>query len=180
MKDVRKGVFPFYIKKRTRKEKYYMSDIQYVTKDGYDALVSELKYLKSVKRPEISRAIAEAREKGDLSENAEYHAAREELGHLEAKIAEMEGKVGSARVMDESKVDTSKVGILTKVDVMNKKMNKKQTFTIVSEAEASFKDGKISITSPIGKALVGKKIGEKAVAQTPAGAMEFEVLAIGV
>ncbi len=157
-----------------------MADIQYVTKDGYEALVNELKYLKSVKRPEISKAIAEAREKGDLSENAEYHAAREELALLEAKISEMEGKVGSARVMDESKVDVSKVGILTKVDVMNNKMGKKQTFTIVSEAEANLKEGKISITSPIGKALVGKKIGEKAVAQTPAGAMEFEVLSIGL
>ena len=92
-----------------------MSDIQYMTKDGYDALAAELKYLKSVKRPEISRAIAEAREKGDLSENAEYHAAREELAHLEARISEMEGKFGSARVMDEKNVDTSKVGILTKV-----------------------------------------------------------------
>ncbi len=157
-----------------------MSDIQYVTKEGYEALVNELKYLKSVKRPEISKAIAEAREKGDLSENAEYHAAREELALLEAKISEMEGKVGSARVMDESKVDISKVGILTKVDVMNNKLGKKQTFTIVSEAEANLKEGKISITSPIGKALVGKKIGEKAVAQTPAGAMEFEVLSIGL
>jgi transcription elongation factor GreA len=155
-----------------------MSDIQYMTKDGYESLVKELKYLKSVKRPEISQAIAEAREKGDLSENAEYHAAREELGLLEAKISEMEGKVGNARVMDESKVDISKVGILTKVDVMNKKMSKKQTFTIVSEAEASLKDGKISITSPIGKALLGKKTGEKAIAQTPAGPMEFEVLSI--
>ena len=157
-----------------------MSDIQYVTKEGYEALVNELKYLKSVKRPEISKAIAEAREKGDLSENAEYHAAREELALLEAKISEMEGKVGSARVMDESKVDISKVGILTKVDVMNNKLGKKQTFTIVSEAEANLKEGKISITSPIGKALVGKKIGEKAVAQTPAGAMEFEILSIGL
>lgn len=157
-----------------------MSDIQYVTKEGYETLVNELKYLKSVKRPEISKAIAEAREKGDLSENAEYHAAREELALLEAKISEMEGKVGSARVMDESKVDISKVGILTKVDVMNNKLGKKQTFTIVSEAEANLKEGKISITSPIGKALIGKKIGEKAVAQTPAGAMEFEILSIGL
>jgi len=157
-----------------------MADIQYMTREGYEALAAELKHLKSVKRPEISRAIAEAREKGDLSENAEYHAAREELAHLEARISEMEGKVGSARVMDEKNVDISKVGILTKVEVMNKKMNKKQLFTIVSEAEASLKDGKISIASPIGKALLGKKIGEKAVAQTPAGAMEFEVLSIGI
>ena len=157
-----------------------MSDFQYMTKEGYEALHSELKHLKSVKRPEISRAIAEAREKGDLSENAEYHSAREELGLLEAKIAEMEGKVGNARVMDESKVDVSKVGILTKVEVMNKKLAKKQTFIIVSEAEANLKEGKISISSPIGKALLGKHTGEKAVAQTPGGAMEFEVLSIGM
>ena len=151
-----------------------------MTQAGYDALHAELKHLKSVKRPEISRAIAEAREKGDLSENAEYHAAREELGLLEAKISVMEAKVGNSRVMDESKVDTSKVGILTKVEVMNKKLAKKQTFIIVSEAEASLKDGKISISSPIGKALLGKHAGEKAVAQTPGGAMEFEVLSIGM
>jgi len=157
-----------------------MADIQYMTKDGYEALAAELKYMKSVKRPEISRAIAEAREKGDLSENAEYHAAREELGHLEGRISEMEGKLGSARIMDEKNVDTTKVSILTKVEVMNKKMNKKQLFTIVSEAEASLKDGKISSASPIGKALLGKKIGEKAIAQTPAGAMEFEVLSISI
>ena len=157
-----------------------MSDFQYMTQAGYDALHAELKHLKSVKRPEISRAIAEAREKGDLSENAEYHAAREELGLLEAKISVMEAKVGNSRVMDESKVDTSKVGILTKVEVMNKKLAKKQTFIIVSEAEASLKDGKISISSPIGKALLGKHAGEKAVAQTPGGAMEFEVLSIGM
>ena len=151
-----------------------------MTQAGYDALHAELKHLKSVKRPEISRAIAEAREKGDLSENAEYHAAREELGLLEAKISVMESKVGNSRVMDESKVDTSKVGILTKVEVMNKKLAKKQTFIIVSEAEASLKDGKKSISSPIGKALLGKHAGEKAVAQTPGGAMEFEVLSIGM
>lgn len=155
-----------------------MADFQYMTKEGYDALVADLKYMKSVKRPEVSQAIAEAREKGDLSENAEYHAAREELALLEAKIAEMEGKVGNARVMDEKLIDISKVGILTKVEVMNKKLNKKQVFIIVSEAEASLKDGKISITSPIGRALLGKHKGEKAVAQTPGGAMEFEVLSI--
>lgn len=155
-------------------------DIQYMTREGFEALAAELKHMKSVKRPEISRAIAEAREKGDLSENAEYHAAREELGHLEGRIAEMEGKLGSARIMEEKNVDISKVSILTKVEVMNKKMNKKQLFTIVSEAEANLKEGKISSASPIGKALLGKKIGEKAVAQTPAGAMEFEVLSIGI
>lgn len=157
-----------------------MSDINYMTKEGYDALAAELKYLKSVKRPEVSKAIAEAREKGDLSENAEYHAAREELGLLEAKIAEVEGKFGSARVIDESKLDISKIGILSKVEVFNKKLNKTQNFMIVSEAEANLKEGKISSNSPIGKALMGKKLGDKATAQTPGGAMEFEVVKISI
>lgn len=157
-----------------------MSDINYMTKEGYDALAAELKYLKSVKRPEVSKAIAEAREKGDLSENAEYHAAREELGLLEAKIAEVEGKFGSARVIDESKLDISKIGILSKVEVFNKKLNKTQNFMIVSEAEANLKEGKISSNSPIGKALMGKKLGDKAIAQTPGGAMEFEVIKISI
>lgn len=151
-----------------------------MTREGYDALMAELKNMKTVRRPAVSQAIAEAREKGDLSENAEYHAAREELALLEAKIAELEAKAGSARVMDESKVDTSKVGVLTKVRVMNKKLKKEQTFVIVSEAEANLKENKISISSPIGKALVGKAQGDSAIAQTPAGPMEFEVLQISL
>ncbi|MBL7777632.1 MAG: transcription elongation factor GreA [Chitinophagales bacterium] len=154
--------------------------IFYVTKEGMEKLQEELRYLRSVKRPEIARAIAEAREKGDLSENAEYHAAKEEQGHLEAKIAEMETKLASARIMDESKLDASKVGILSKVEVLNKKVNKKMTFTMVSEAEANLKENKISVTSPIGKALMGKIVGEKAIAQTPGGAIEFEVLNISI
>ena len=116
--------------------------IFYVTREGMDKLVEELKYMRSVKRPEIARAIAEAREKGDLSENAEYHAAKEEQGHLEAKIAELETQLASARVMDESKLDTSKAGILSTVEVMNLKMKKKMTFTLVSEAEANLKENK--------------------------------------
>ena len=151
-----------------------------ITPQGLEKIKIELQERISVTRPKIVTAISEARAHGDLKENAEYHAAREELAHLEARISEMEGKFGSARVMDEKNVDTSKVGILTKVEVMNKKMNKKQLFTIVSEAEASLKDGKISISSPIGKALLGKKVGEKAIAQTPAGAMEFDILSIGI
>jgi transcription elongation factor GreA len=154
--------------------------IHYMTKEGYEALEKEVKYLSTVRRKEVANAIAEAREKGDLSENAEYHAAKEEQGHLEAKIAEMETKLANARIMDESKVDTSKVGILSKVEVLNKKMNKKMTFTVVSEAEANLKENKISSTSPIGAALLGKKVGEIAKAQTPGGVMEFEVLNIGV
>ncbi|MFN8286806.1 MAG: transcription elongation factor GreA [Chitinophagales bacterium] len=157
-----------------------MSGIFYVTKEGMDKLVEEVKYLKSVKRPEVAKAIAEAREKGDLSENAEYHAAKEEQGHLEAKIAEMETQLASARIMDESKLDTSKVGILSTVDVMNLKLKKKMTFTLVSEAEANLKENKISVTSPIGKALLGKVVGEKTKAHTPGGEMEFEILKISL
>lgn len=157
-----------------------MAEINYMTKEGYEALEREIKLLKTITRPSISNAIAEAREKGDLSENAEYHAAREELGHLEAKIAQLETQFSSARILDESKVDLSKVGVLSRVEVFNKKLNKKQLFSVVSEAEADLKTGKISSTSPIGKALLGKKVGETAIAQTPAGAMELEVLSISI
>lgn len=157
-----------------------MSGIFYMTKEGYEKLQEDIKYLRTVKRPETARAIAEAREKGDLSENAEYHAAKEEQSLLEAKIAELEGRLGSARIMEDSMLDASKVGILCTVEVMNKKLNKKMTFTIVSEAEANLKENKLSSTSPIGKALMGKKIGEVAKAITPAGEMLFEVLNISI
>lgn len=152
----------------------------YMTKEGYEALEQELKFLRNVRRKEVAKAIAEAREKGDLSENAEYHAAKEEQGHLEAKIAELETKLANSRIMDESKIDVSKVGILSKVEVLNKKLNKKMTFTIVSEPEANLKENKISSTSPIGAALMGKKVGDIATANTPGGAMDFEILSIGV
>src|SRR5437868_1336878 len=113
-----------------------MSDIFYMTKAGLEKLQEEIKYLRTVKRPKIAKAIAEAREKGDLSENAEYHAAKEEQGHLEAKLSEMETKLANARIMDESQMDASKAGILSTVEVLNKKMNKKMKFMLVSEAEA--------------------------------------------
>lgn len=157
-----------------------MSGIFYVSKEGMEKLQEELKYLKSVKRPEVAKAIAEAREKGDLSENAEYHAAKEEQGYLEAKIAEMEARMVNARVMDESKMDTSKAGILSTVEVMNKKVNKKMAFTLVSEAEANLKENKISVTSPIGKALFGSSVGDVVKAQTPAGEIQFEILKISI
>jgi len=157
-----------------------MSGIFYMTKDGYEKLAEEVKYLKGVKRQEVAKAIAEAREKGDLSENAEYHAAKEEQGHLEAKISEMETKLANARIMDESKMDASKAGILSTVEVMNKKLNKKMTFTLVSEAEANLKENKLSISSPIGKALFGKAVGDVTKAVTPAGDMEFEILSITI
>ncbi|MFN8321555.1 MAG: transcription elongation factor GreA [Chitinophagales bacterium] len=157
-----------------------MSGIFYMSKEGLEKLQEEIKYLRTVRRPEIARAIAEAREKGDLSENAEYHAAKEEQGHLEAKLAEMEGKIANARLMDESMLDASKANILSTVEVLNKKLSKKMKFTLVSEAEANLKEGKLSVSSPIGKALLGKSVGEVVKAVTPAGDMEFEILNISI
>jgi transcription elongation factor GreA len=155
-----------------------MSDIFYMTKAGLEKLQEEIKYLRTVRRPEIAKAIAEAREKGDLSENAEYHAAKEEQGHLEAKLSEMETKLANARIMDESMLDNSKANILSTVEVLNKKTNKKMTFMLVSEAEANLKENKLSVSSPIGKALLGKAVGEKTKAHTPGGELEFEILKI--
>jgi transcription elongation factor GreA len=155
-----------------------MSGIFYMSKEGLEKLQEELKYLKFVKRKEIARAISDAREKGDLSENAEYHAAKEEQGHVEAKIAEMETKLSNARIMDDRQMDTSKANILSTVEVLNVKMNKKMTFTLVSEAEANLKENKLSVSSPIGKVLLGSSVGAKVKAQTPGGEMEFVVLNI--
>ncbi len=157
-----------------------MSDIFYMTKEGLEKLQEDLKYLKQVKRKEIAKAIAEAREKGDLSENAEYHAAKEEQGHLEARISNMETQMVNARQIDESKLDISKAMILSKVEVLNTKMNKKMTFTLVSEAEANMKENKLSVTSPIGKALLGNKVGAKVNAHTPGGEIEFQILNISL
>jgi len=157
-----------------------MSDIFYMTKEGLEKLQEEVKYLRSVRRPEIARAIAEAREKGDLSENAEYHAAKEEQGHLEAKIAEMENKLANARIMDEGKFDASRAGILSTIEVMNLKVGKKMQFTLVSEAEANIKENKLSVSSPIGKVLLGKGVGDKVKAHTPGGDIEFEILKINI
>ncbi len=157
-----------------------MSDIFYMTKEGLEKLQDEIKHIRSVKRLEVAKAIAEAREKGDLSENAEYHAAKEEQGHLEAKLAELENKLANARIMDESMLDASKAGILSTVEVLNKKMNKKMKFMLVSEAEANLKENKLSVSSPIGKALLGKEVGDVVKAHTPGGEMEFEILKISI
>ena len=155
-----------------------MSGIFYMSKEGFEKLQEELKYLKFVKRKEVVRAISDAREKGDLSENAEYHAAKEEQGHIEAKISEMENKLSNARVMDDRQMDTSKANILSTVEVLNVKMNKKMTFTLVSEAEANLKENKLSVSSPIGKVLLGKSVGDRVKAVTPGGEIEFELLKI--
>jgi len=152
-----------------------MSGFTYFTKEALEQLKSDLQRLKAVERPAASKAIAEAREKGDLRENAEYDAAKEAQGLLEAKIQKLEGDLANARIIDESEIDTSKVSILTKVTVTNLSTKKQMTYHLVSEKEADLKLGKISVTSPIGKGLLGKQIGEVADVQVPAGKMQFKV-----
>ena len=154
--------------------------IQYVTKETLEQMKLELQQMKSVHRPAASRAIAEAREKGDLKENAEYDAAKEAQGMLEARIAQLEGQVASSRIVDESTIDTSKVTILTKVKVTNLNTKKQVTYQIVSEKEADLKQGKISVTSPIGKGLLGKQVGEVAEVAAPSGILKFKVEGISV
>jgi len=156
-----------------------MADIQYFTEEGLEQLKNELHQLKSVERPSISKQIAEARDKGDLSENAEYDAAKEAQGLLEAKIAKMEDLLSRARVIDESKVDNSKVMILSKVTVKNLKTNKELVYTIVTEKEADLKSGKISSGSPIGKGLLGHAVGDIVDITVPAGTIQMEILNIG-
>jgi transcription elongation factor GreA len=150
-------------------------DTNYVTQDTFEKMQEELHQLKAVDRPAASKAIAEAREKGDLKENAEYDAAKEAQGMLEAKIKYLEGVIATARILDESNIDFSRVSILTKVTLTNMATNKQVTYQIVSEKEASLKDGKISVTSPIGKGLLGKVVGEIAEVNVPAGILKFRV-----
>ena len=157
-----------------------MSGVNYMTKDALEQMKADLQRMKTVDRPAAARAIAEAREKGDLRENAEYDAAKEAQGILEAKIAAMEGQLAQARILDESSVDTSKVSILTKVKLTNLNTKKQVTYQIVSETEADLKAGKISVTSPIGKGLLGKTVGEVAEVSVPAGVMKFKVEDISI
>ncbi len=154
--------------------------ISYYTKEGLERLTHELATLKSKGRSDIAKQIAEARDKGDLSENAEYDAAKDAQGHLEAKIAQLEDLLSGARLLDETKVDISSVSILSKVTIKNKKNGASVTYMLVSEEEADLKAGKISTQSPIGKGLLGKKKGDTAMIKTPAGELEFEILNIGV
>src|SRR5215510_9015594 len=152
-----------------------MNNLQYVTKETLEQMKTELQRMKAVDRPAASRAIAEAREKGDLKENAEYDAAKEAQGLLEAKIAALEGSLATVRVLDESNIDTSKVSILTKVTLTNINTKKQVTYQVVSEKEADLKAGKISVTSPIGKGILGKQPGDTAEVQAPAGLMKFRI-----
>lgn len=155
-----------------------MTDVQYFTKEGLEELKKELHEMKTTERKEISNQIAEARAQGDLSENAEYDAAKEAQGLHEMRIAKLEDVLSKARILDESQMDNSKALILSKVRVLHKKMNKEFEYTLVSEKEADLKAGKISIKSPIGQGLLGKEVGDVAEIKVPNGLMEFEILEI--
>ena len=152
--------------------------IHYMTREGYNRLVEEVNYLESEKRPAISKQIAEARDKGDLSENAEYDAAKEMQGIVESKIAQLKILISNARLIDESQISTDSVQIMNKVTIRNSKTNQKMTYTLVSESEADLKAGKIAVNTPIGKGLLGKKIGDVAEIKVPNGLMTFEILDI--
>jgi len=155
-----------------------MSDIKFFTQEGLQKLKDELDELIYVERPKIVQAIAEARDKGDLSENAEYDAAKDAQGMLELKIANLQQLIANARILDESKIDTSKVLLMSKVKIKNVKNKAIMSYQIVPEKEANIKEGKISITSPIAQGLLRKSVGEHASIQVPAGVMEFEIIEI--
>lgn len=155
-----------------------MSNISYYTAEGLKKLRDEVDHLKSIERPKASQAIAEARDKGDLSENAEYDAAKEAQGLLEMKISKMDELLSNARLIDESQLDTSKVLVLSNVKIKNQTNGMEMKYTLVAESEADLKKGKISVTSPIGKGLLGKSVGEIAEINVPNGVLKFEVLEI--
>ncbi|MGX7667265.1 transcription elongation factor GreA [Flavobacterium pedocola] len=155
-----------------------MSKVSYYTAEGLKKLKDELDHLKSVERPKASEAIAEARDKGDLSENAEYDAAKEAQGLLEMKISKMEDVVANARLIDESQLDVSKVLVLSTVKIKNQTNGMEMKYTLVAESEADLKTGKISVTSPIGRGLLGKSVGEIAEISVPNGTLKFEILEI--
>lgn len=157
-----------------------MSKISYLTQEGYDNLVAELDELKGEGRANVAKAIAEAREKGDLSENAEYDAAKDAQGLLEMKINSLEKVMATARILDSSQLDTSKVTVLSKVRIKNVKLKKEVTYHLVSESEADLKAGKISVSSPIGEGLLGKAVGDIAQIKTPRGSIQFEIMEISV
>jgi transcription elongation factor GreA len=152
----------------------------YMTADGLQKLKDELVFLEGVERPRVIAAIAEARDKGDLSENAEYDAAKEEQGQLESKIAMLKAKIIDARIIDETSIKTDEVQILTKVKVKNTKNGQIKEYQLVTEGEANILEGKIAVTTPIAKGLLGKKVGEMAQVNVPAGTIEFEILEIGL
>jgi transcription elongation factor GreA len=157
-----------------------MSEVLYVTEDGLVKLKEELEQLRTVERPMISRSIADARDKGDLSENAEYAAAKEAQGMLEVKISKLEDIIARSRVLDESKIDTSTVRILNKVKIRNKVNNTVMEYQLVPESEANLKLGKLAVSSPIAQGIIGKKVGEIVQVKVPSGVIPFEIIAISI
>lgn len=157
-----------------------MSNIHYLSKEGFEKLEAELKDLKTRGRREVAEDIAEARSKGDLSENAEYDAAKEAQGYLEDRISKLESVLANSRILDAKDLDLSKVRVLTKVTILNKKTNKEMQYTLVSANEADFAAGKISVESPIGKALIGHEIGDVVQVNVPAGTLELEIKKIEI
>ena len=157
-----------------------MSKVTYLTEDGLRRLREELETLVNIERPKISKLIGEAIEKGDISENAEYDAAKDAQGLLEAKIALLQSKIANARIIDESKIDTSQVQILNKVTIKNKKNNSTMVYTIVPESEANLKEAKISVNTPIAKGLMGKKVGDVVDIKVPSGVIPFEIIDISI
>lgn len=159
---------------------FYSMAVHYLTKEGYNKLLEEVNYLETERRPAISKQIAEARDKGDLSENAEYDAAKEAQGILEAKISRLKTLISNARLIDESQISTDSVQILNKVTIRNTKNNQKMAYTLVSESEADLKQGKIAISTPIGKGLLGKKVGDIVDIKVPNGILNFEIVDIAL
>ena len=156
-----------------------MSDKSYYSKEGFQKLKAELEFLEQVERPRLSQAISEARDKGDLSENAEYHAAKEEQSLLELKIVKLKATVASARVLDESQIDHSKVLIHSEVLLKNKKTNTQISYTLVADSETDLKAGKLSVNSPIGRGLLGSKVGDIVSIKVPTGILELEIVQVG-
>jgi transcription elongation factor GreA len=157
-----------------------MSDKIYLTEEGLKKIKQELEQLRTVERPSISRQIADARDKGDLSENAEYSAAKEAQGLLELRISQLEDKVANSRVIDESRIDTSSVQVLNKVKIKNRNNNMVMEYLLVPESEANLKEGKLAVNSPIAKGLLGKKVGDIADVRVPSGELSFEILEISM
>jgi len=157
-----------------------MTTVSYVTEEGLKKLKEELVYLESIERPRISKQIADARDKGDLSENAEYDAAKDAQGMLEMKIAKLKEAISNSRIIDESKLNTSKVRLLNKIKVKNLKNNAVMSYMLVSESEANLKEGKISVTTPVAKGLLGKKVGDKVEIKVPSGIVNLEILEISL
>lgn len=154
--------------------------VSYMTQDGYNKILAEINMLENEKRPEVIRQIAEARDKGDLSENAEYDAAKEAQGILEAKIAQLKGLIANARLIDESRVTTDTVQILNKVKIRNLKNNMEMTYMLVSDTEANLKENKIAISTPIAKGLLGKKVGDAVEIKVPSGIVNFKIVEISI